>query len=370
MLGVAFAITILVSVQGFFRGFERALDRGIAGLGYEVLVTAKGCPYEAATLVLTGGNIPMYLDESVARQVLERPEVKASTRLFMQARRDVEENRTFVFVGIEDTFRELKPWLELQLGGWFSSPHAAEVILGYNVADRLRLTVGDSLEVAGLARPLRVVGLWDRTGAQDDGALFLPLAYAQKAFDRKDKLTGLGIKLEPPESLETFIAAVQDLPSLQIITLTQARGALLNLMGAARTLMTALAILTLVVAIGGLLNTVLASVFERMRELAILKIMGAGAGRLFAAVCLESSFLCLGGALLGYLLACALGGVLEGVLRQVLPFVPAGKVVVIGAQEFGTSLLLGLGLGLVASLLPALKAARTKPALTLQSFDA
>ena len=54
--GVAIAVAVLVSLMGFDQGYQQALKTDIDKMGYQVLVTAKGCPYEAATLMLKGGK--------------------------------------------------------------------------------------------------------------------------------------------------------------------------------------------------------------------------------------------------------------------------------------------------------------------------
>ena len=59
--GVAIAVAVLVSLLGFDAGYEKALFRDIDRMGYQLLVTAKGCPYEAATLMLKGGGGLRYM---------------------------------------------------------------------------------------------------------------------------------------------------------------------------------------------------------------------------------------------------------------------------------------------------------------------
>jgi len=54
--GVAIAVAVLVSLLGFNVGYQKALTNDIDRMGYQVLVTAKGCPYEAETLMLKGGG--------------------------------------------------------------------------------------------------------------------------------------------------------------------------------------------------------------------------------------------------------------------------------------------------------------------------
>ena len=56
VLGIAMAGWVLVSLFGFNKGYETSLNRDIDNLGFQMLVIAKGCPYEAATLMLKGGT--------------------------------------------------------------------------------------------------------------------------------------------------------------------------------------------------------------------------------------------------------------------------------------------------------------------------
>ena len=55
VLGIALAAWVLISLFGFNRGYESALSKDIDNLGFQMLVTAMGCPYEAATLMLRAG---------------------------------------------------------------------------------------------------------------------------------------------------------------------------------------------------------------------------------------------------------------------------------------------------------------------------
>ncbi len=183
---VAIALAGLLAVQSFCQGYERALARHIQQMGYEVLVTVKGCPYEAATLILQGGNIPMYVDQSVFDAVSQDPAVAGATRFLMHSEPDESLRSTRVFMGVDDQFFQLKPWMSFQQGRWFRSPTAHEAVLGYNVAERLRLALGSEIPLRNSAERVTVCGVFDRTGTQDDGTIFLPLERAQRIFDLKN----------------------------------------------------------------------------------------------------------------------------------------------------------------------------------------
>ena len=56
IIGIALSSWVLVSLLGFNRGYEMALNKDIDNMGFSMMIMAKGCPYEAATMMLKGGT--------------------------------------------------------------------------------------------------------------------------------------------------------------------------------------------------------------------------------------------------------------------------------------------------------------------------
>jgi ABC-type antimicrobial peptide transport system permease subunit len=80
LLGIMLSSWVLVSLLGFNRGYENALNRDIDSMGYQLMVMAKGCPYEAATMMLQGGTGLRYIEESMVNDILKEPEVAGDRR--------------------------------------------------------------------------------------------------------------------------------------------------------------------------------------------------------------------------------------------------------------------------------------------------
>ena len=199
VLGIALAAWVLISLFGFNRGYESALNRDIDNLGFQMLVTAKGCPYEAATLMLKGGTGLRYMKEGIAGDLRREPEVEAVTPMLMQAVFDPNKGESggiTAYLGVDPaTFPRMKGKLEFFQGGWFSRPDAREAVLGYEAAELEQREVGDLLLIPDKEVELKVVGVLKRTGTQDDGTIFLPLGTVQAVFGVQGELTGVGIKL-------------------------------------------------------------------------------------------------------------------------------------------------------------------------------
>jgi len=359
--GIAVSVAVFLTITAFYGGYRRSLDRTVERMGYEVLVTAKGCPYEAATLVMKGGNIPMYVDERVFDELRKDPDVGAISRMFMQGTPAATGSKFQVYLGVDDAYLKLKPWMKLQRGRFFEGAEASEAVLGYNVAEYLRLDLGAVIEAGPKGQTVKVVGVFDKSGTQDDGLIFLPLGFAQEAFDRQGKLTGIAVKLAKIERMDSFIERAFEIPSVQVITLAQVRGTILDLVSSARIFITAAAFVAILVASLGVFNSTMMSVLERSFEIGVMKVLGASPANVFAIVWIESALICLSGGALGAALTIVLGRFTEEAVRSVIPYAPPGHIVALTAPIAFAGLAGTLGIGLLAGFYPALKASLLRP---------
>jgi len=71
---------VLVSLLGFNQGYEASLNKDIDNMGFQIMIMAKGCPYEAATLMLQGGSGLRYMKESIMAKIEKEPEWRRSPR--------------------------------------------------------------------------------------------------------------------------------------------------------------------------------------------------------------------------------------------------------------------------------------------------
>ncbi|MBS1226596.1 MAG: macB 3 [Candidatus Aminicenantes bacterium] len=244
VLGIAMAAWVLVSLFGFNKGYEASLNRDIDNLGFQMLVVAKGCPYEAATLMLKGGTGLKYMDESIAASVAAEPEVDGVTPMLMQVVFDPnkgESGGVAAFLGVDPvTFPKLKSALPFKAGGWFQAPEAAEAVFGYEVAELEQREVGDLYLIPEKEVEVKVVGILERTGTQDDGTIFLPIKTVQKIFGLR-QLTSIGIKVKKDADLKAFEDKMYKLPDVQVVSLSQVKTTIMTLVSTARVMVFSIA---------------------------------------------------------------------------------------------------------------------------------
>ena len=148
-------------------------------MGYQVVVTAKGCPYEAATMILNGEAGLRFIDEDIYLQIISDPDIDKITPLLAQLAYNPEKMNGkggFTnYLGIEESYMQLKPNVEFIEGGWFSGSDVNEAILGYEAAESEKKSVGDKIFIPGKDTTFTIIGVFNRTATQEDGTIFLPL---------------------------------------------------------------------------------------------------------------------------------------------------------------------------------------------------
>jgi putative ABC transport system permease protein len=370
VLGIAMAAWVLVSLFGFNNGYEASLNHDIDNLGFQMLVVAKGCPYEAATLMLKGGTGLKYMKPEIADAVAAEPEVEGVTPMLMQVVFDPNKGESggiAAFLGVDPvSFPKLKSALPFKAGGWFKGPEALEAVFGYEVAELEQREVGDLYLIPEKEVEVKVVGVLERTGTQDDGTIFLPIKAVQKIFGVQE-LTSIGIKVRKEADMKAFEDKMYKLPDVQVVSLTQVKTTIMTLVSTARVMVFSIALIAILIAMMGVVNTVLMSVMERRQEIGILKSMGAMGGDVFKLVWLETLILCVGGGLIGTGLALLTAKLTDLLVRRLLPYSPSGGLVAIDLGLVLMTLGVVTAIGLLSGVYPSWKAARMRPLDTIRS---
>jgi putative ABC transport system permease protein len=371
--GVAIAVAVLVSLIGFDRGYEKSLTSNIDKMGYQLLVTAKGCPYEAATLMLKGGGGLRYMEQNVYEKIKQDARIDKITPQLASTVYDPDrldgQGGFAMYMGIADSYLELRPWTEFKSGGWFSGETADEAIMGYEAAEVEQRLVGDKIFIPKINKVLTVVGIFERTGTQDDGIIFLPLKSAQQIFSLADKLTGVGIKLKDIHQIGRFEEDLYNEPGIQIISMAQVRGTILNLISSARVMANSIAVIAVFIAVIGVVNTILMSVFERTQQIGVMKAIGASRMDIFKLIWTETILVCALGGFAGSILALLASGVVEHIIKSILPYAPSGRLVSISPPILIAAFFGAIVLGIVSGIYPAFRAASMRPVEAIRTGE-
>jgi putative ABC transport system permease protein len=127
------------------------------------------------------------------------------------------------------------------------------------------------------------------------------------------------------------------------------------------------AVIALLAAGFGIVNTLLMSVQERTREIGLMKAMGLGGGRIFALFSFEAVFIGLLGSAIGAASAITVGLVANNVLAgNLLADLPGLQLTAFSPASIGIIVAIVMGIAFLAGTIPALRAARQDPIESLR----
>ncbi|MFI6578307.1 ABC transporter permease [Nocardiopsis sp. NPDC050513] len=201
------------------------------------------------------------------------------------------------------------------------------------------------LEVAAIVEA--GVGAYDGYLHEDDLAALFPEATRDEAL-----LIRGAPDADPAELREAVYDAVEDDPTLQVMSVAEIKEQFSDMMDIAFYTIAAMLGLAIVIAVFGISNTMALSVLERTRESALLRALGLARGQLRRMLSVEAVLLCLIGAGIGIALGVAFGwAAADSVLPGLVFSLPAGQIAVFIA--------VAVLAGLLASILPGRRAAGT-----------
>jgi putative ABC transport system permease protein len=364
IMGVAIAVSVLFSLLALNSGYEKELNKEVNSLGAHILAVPKGCPYEAASLVIHGGVIPKYLSESDLRNVSNIKGIDLATPMIMHQfiRKDAKTGKDVphIVYGINiDEIRVLKPWWKVQ-GRFFANNETNVMLVGKGLADKENLTVGTMIP-AGPFKNFTIIGILDRIGDQDDNFHFVPLAEVQRIFNKEGKITTIAVKAKDINQISEISSEMEKIPDIQVVTMTQIMGTIMNLAGSAKSLLLTVIVIALIISAFGILNTLLMSVNERTREFGMMKAIGASGLDIGRIVLAETIFITTIGGLLGTTAAIIGSSLIEGFVKGMLPYSPAGSLIYLSPELIAFSVVFSVALGLICGIYPAFKSSRLTP---------
>jgi len=382
-LTLALGVAVVSAVLALSQGLDDRFGKDLADIN--LVVGAKGSPMQ---LILSSiyqvdaptGNIPLQTANMLAGNMMVRRAVPISLG---------DNVAGFRIVGTSPRYGDIYG-ARIARGGWWAAPMQA--VLGADAARRLGLGVGDVfVGDHGLApggethknNPYRVVGILAPTGAVIDRLVLTDTASVWKVHEHEAaehaQALAAGQAIDPgdidhsPDGREvtavlvTYRSAMgalmlprmlQSQANLQTAVPAIEMARLNTMIGTGADVLRGLGVGLLALSALGFFVALFAAVSQRRRELALLRVLGARPARLFVLVCLEAMALGVIGGGVGWAIGRAAARF--AALRIGEGGGPAVHLPAPGWSDLG--LLAGaLLLSVLASLAPALLAARTRP---------
>jgi putative ABC transport system permease protein len=267
---------------------------------------------------------------TIAPQLLLQAEVKGTS---------------VILAGIDPVAEsKIKSWWQVSQGRYLDS--ASEALVGSTAAEVLKLGVGDTFDLKGT--PMTVAGILAETGSGDDYRVFVPLGAAQIAFDKEGLLSTVDIRaLCNACPVEVIADAInKEIPGIRAVAVKQVAATEMGMLDKINKLMLALGGITLLVGGFGVVNTLMTSVHERIRDIGIMKAVGASRRQIMLAFIYEAIIIGIIGGIFGY----GAGTLLAFVIG---PLIFEGSAVSFVLLYLPLSIVLAVLVAVLATLYPA-----------------
>ncbi len=343
-------IGAFVALVGFSRSFEREWLRLYESSGTDIAVVQK-------TFLNTS------VDESAGAKLRALPVVAQASPMILNMMDLTPEINALVYGWKADSYEFDS--LTFKSGKRFRDGQP-EVILGDILAENLNKKVGDTLVIQGSA--FTVAGIYHGGSALEAGALIMPLDELQQIASLQGKVSAFHLRLRPapagassPQYLQQAQAEVEAaLPGLRAVPAAQ-RASNNQFVVLAHAAAWGTSSIALLIGILGIANTMAMSVFERTREIGILRALGWKRQRVLLLILMEAAVLGFAGGVIGIVAGWAALRALS-TLPQTGSIVSASFPLLLLPEALGIAILAGL----VAGVIPAWRGARLSPVEALR----
>ena len=350
LAGIGTAVGAFVGLVGFSSAFEQQWMRIYSSSGTNIAV-------------IQGTFLNTSMDESIAARLVKLPDVaQASPTIFnlMDLTPDV---NALVYGWKADAFQFAS--LKILAGRPFRDGHA-EVMIGDLLAQNLKNKPGDTLQIQGT--PFTVTAIYHGASTLEAAAVVMPLDQLQQLSSLQGKVSTIDVRLRPTprgETPEQYMKQAQAeieaaLPGLRAVPAAE-RASDNQFVKLAHASAWGTSLLALLIGVLGIANTMAMSVFERTREIGILRALGWSRWQVLAHIEVEAVALGLGGGILGVVLGwCALQ--MLAALPRTASLISASLRWPLLAEAVGIAMFAGL----LAGALPAWRAGQLSPVNALR----
>jgi putative ABC transport system permease protein len=311
-----------------------------------------------AQLIIAGdqtGNQPPTFDAAVIDSARQIPGVSSATAVYSDL---AWTGKELIPIEAGDPAALADVFSLKRQSGQLRTLHAGEVAVDEAFAKGRNLSVGKTLDLTtqrGGQRTFTVVAIFKASGLLP-GPL-LSVEDAGTAFATPHPTQGY-VTLSSGASLDAvqkqLNALLKDNPEVSVRNQADYTQQLASQINSVQVILYVLLALAIVIAVLGIVNTLALSILERTRELGLLRAVGLLRSQVAEMVTVESVVISVFGALLGLVVGGALGAAVVRALRdQGIPVLSFPWVTI------GVFLLLAVIVGLVAAIVPAVRAART-----------
>jgi putative ABC transport system permease protein len=368
LLGVAFIAGSYVLTDTINRSFDDIFTEAYAGTDVAISPSTTGQGEEI--------DLPPFSAE-VLNQVREIDGVEQAAGGIFSTIRFVDEEGEQLSAAFAPEFVSSvapEPFETLTYTDGRPPETADEASIDESTADRENFEIGDTLRIAGPAgvKGYEIVGL-QRLGSTSSGGSStaqLTLEEAQRLTDKQGEFDGISVEAAEGVSPDELARRIDDVLPARLTVETGVQAAerqsedIKEDLSFFRIVLLVFGGVALLVGSFLIFNTFSITVAQRIRELGMLRTLGATRGQILRGMVLEAAIIGAFGSVLGVLAGIGFAAALNAVFKSFGIDLP-NTGTVIAARTVVLALIVGMAVTFAAALSPALRATRVSPMAAL-----
>ena len=361
VVAIVLGVILLLFFDGFIVGSDQAIFGNAVRLyGGNIQAHVPGYREKASRLPVT----PLENPDAVIAAATAQPQVIAAARRINTG--GIISSREGGFpVAITGIEPSIEATYSLQAenitqGRFLEDGEGDVVVIGQELARLLDAGVGDRVTLLGRGkndqmrqRTMTIVGIYSLGVPEaEKGTVFITLPEAQSLYNLRDEVTEVTINLQNVGQEQAVVPVLQAaLPNVEIDTFDTLRPEIRETIASKLAFTSFFGLMVIFIASIGILNIQMMAVFERTRELGLVRAVGMTRRQLRRMVRLEAAMVAPFGAVLGIAVGLLFGWAVVTALPQTI----AGSVSV-PLQPLLSLMLVAAFSGVLAAVLPARRA--------------
>jgi len=291
------------------------------------------------------------IDDRVIDKIAAMPEVRSASGVVFTGIMMPEAGGFFIILGFAPNEFAIKRFKVIE-GKPIASNH--QIMIGKSMSQTLKKGVGDTLELSGIR--FQIAGIYEsKIGWEEMGGV-ITLRDGQSFTGKPRKSTMVAVKLNDPSQAEMMVERLNsEIPGISAALASDFADQMPDMRNSSG-MISGISFIAILVGGVGVLNAMLMSVFERTREIGVLRALGWRRRSILGLILREAIMLGFLGGIAGIMIALGLGYLIEHT-----PLVGGLVDSVWSVRILARALTVALLLGLVGGLYPAYRATRLQP---------
>jgi putative ABC transport system permease protein len=365
VLGLTIGITTVVTLISITRMMNEDISRKLDEFGANILIIPRSDDLSLSYGGLSIGGVSMDAqtlkdsDIPKIRQIEVRENISTVSPKLIGVIEIEGKKVPLMGVGFEEEAR-LKKWWKIH-GALPKSRE--EALLGSEAAVKLFKSTGDTLSING--KVVRITGILDETGSQDDFLLFGDLTFVQETMRKEGALSLIEVSAFcnscPIEEIVRQIS--KELPHAKVTAIKQTLQTKMEALDHFKKFSIGISVIVLLIGSLIVFTNMMASVNERKREIGIFRAIGFRKSHVIRIIFLESLIVGVVAGIIGY----GLGLGVSLLVGPMITGVKGGTIMIDPLLAIG-AVFLSVLIGILSSAFPAIHASKMDPTVALRAL--